>query len=80
MKANHEQLADWYLSLPPVSNAQEKDTFHQITKRLQALGGLTPEVSIKSGWNIDTKFQSFLYISKGRIMRTVKDPMQFSPS
>lgn len=77
MNANHEELAHWYLSLPRPNFPEERKIFQHITEQLNNRGGLTEEISAKTGWSIDASYKGLLYISKGRIMRMIKDPRQF---
>jgi hypothetical protein len=47
-KANKEQLAKWYRFLLGIT-AEQRETLRRVAKRLNRLGGMTPELSKKIG-------------------------------
>jgi hypothetical protein len=49
VKADHEQICRWWKSLESPETPQEERVMDLIFKKLQALGGLTPEISRKIG-------------------------------
>jgi hypothetical protein len=49
-KADREQLARWYRSLPSDDTPEQRIIQHRLPERFQKLGGMTPELSKKIGF------------------------------
>lgn len=48
--ADHEQLCRWYRFLPIADDWGDIDIMNRIIQRVRDLGGFTPEISKKIGW------------------------------
>ena len=50
-QASHEQLARWYKFLPSGETPEQIKVMHRITERFQKLGGMTPALEKKIGYD-----------------------------
>lgn len=48
--ANHEQICRWYRFLPSTLDKDDAEVMDEMHNRYEALGGMTPEISKKIGW------------------------------
>jgi hypothetical protein len=55
--ADHEQLARWHRFLPAAKTYEQTRLMDYISRRLQNLGGITPELSEKIGWDEPEDFK-----------------------
>jgi hypothetical protein len=49
--ADHELLCRWYRFLPAGVTAEEKPIMDRLVERFHALGGFTPAISKRLGWD-----------------------------
>ena len=49
-KADREQLARWYRSLPSGDTPEQRKIQNRLAERFQKMGGMTPELSRKIGF------------------------------
>lgn len=50
--ADREQVCRWYRFLPSPTNALECAVMDKVVDRFRKLGGFTPEISKKLGWEV----------------------------
>jgi len=50
-QADHEQICRWYRFLPSPQTDDETKAMTRIVERFNELGGFTPELSKKIGWD-----------------------------
>jgi hypothetical protein len=49
--ASHEQLARWYKFLPSGDSQEQTKIMHRIAERFEELGGMTPALEKKIGYD-----------------------------
>ena len=50
-KANRERLCRWYRFLPSLYSEEKVSIMDRIVKRWREMGGFTPEISKRIGWD-----------------------------